>query len=118
MPELPEVETTRRGIAPHLEKRRIVSCEVREPRLRWRIPASFSDANRGHRIVAVDRRYFRPAEVDTLLGDPSKAKAKLGWVAKTPFDALVEEMTSGDLREAERDALVTKHGHVVHQHHE
>jgi GDPmannose 4,6-dehydratase len=65
--------------------------------------------------VAVDRRYFRPAEVDTLLGDPSKAKAKLGWSAKTPFEALVDEMVRADLREAERDALVAKHGHVVHQ---
>jgi GDPmannose 4,6-dehydratase len=72
----------------------------------------------GKKIVAVDRRYFRPAEVDTLLGDPSKAKAKLGWSAKTSFDALVEEMTNADLREAERDTLVTKHGHVVHRQHE
>jgi GDPmannose 4,6-dehydratase len=72
----------------------------------------------GRKIVAVDRRYFRPAEVDTLLGDPSKARAKLGWSAKTSFDALVEEMTRADLREAERDALVTKHGHRVHRQHE
>jgi GDPmannose 4,6-dehydratase len=53
---------------------------------------------KGQKIVAVDRRYFRPAEVDTLLGDPSKAKAKLGWSAKTSFDALVEEMTREDLK--------------------
>src|SRR6185295_13804688 len=66
---------------------------------------------KGRKIVAVDRRYFRPAEVDTLLGDPSKAAAKLGWKAKTTFEALVEEMTHADLREAERDALVEKHGH-------
>jgi len=72
----------------------------------------------GRKIVAVDRRYFRPAEVDTLLGDPSKAKAKLGWTAKTSFDALVEEMVSADLREAERDALVKQHGHRVHRQHE
>ena len=72
----------------------------------------------GRKVVAVDRRYFRPAEVETLLGDPSKAKAKLGWTAKTSFDALVEEMTREDLREAERDALVKKHGHRVHNQHE
>ena len=72
----------------------------------------------GRMVVAVDRRYFRPAEVDTLLGDPSKAKAKLGWVAKTSFDALVEEMTREDLREAERDALVKQHGHRVLRQHE
>ena len=70
---------------------------------------------KGRKVVAVDRRYFRPAEVDTLLGDPSKAKAKLGWTARTPFDTLVDEMVRADLREAERDALVTKHGHVVHR---
>ena len=72
----------------------------------------------GKKVVAVDRRYFRPAEVDTLLGDPSKAKAKLGWTAKTPFDTLVEEMVRADLKEAERDALVQKHGHRVPQHRE
>jgi GDPmannose 4,6-dehydratase len=73
---------------------------------------------KGRRIVAVDPRYFRPAEVETLLGDPSKAKAKLGWTAKTPFDTLVDEMVRADLREAERDALVQKHGHRVNLPHE
>jgi GDPmannose 4,6-dehydratase len=72
----------------------------------------------GKKIVAVDPRYFRPAEVETLLGDPSKAKAKLGWTAKTSFDALVDEMARADLREAERDALITRHGHVVNRPHE
>ena len=72
----------------------------------------------GRKVVAVDRRYFRPAEVDTLLGDPSKARTKLGWTAKTSFDALVEEMANADLREAERDALVKQHGHRVHRQHE
>ena len=56
--------------------------------------------------------------MDTLLGDPSKAKAKLGWTAKTSFDTLVEEMVGADLKEAERDALVQKHGHRVPQHRE
>ena len=72
----------------------------------------------GKKIVAVDSRYFRPAEVDTLVGDPAKAKAKLGWQAKTGFEQLVEEMTREDLREAERDALVKKHGHRVQRYHE
>ena len=72
----------------------------------------------GRRVVAVDRRYFRPAEVDTLLGDPSKAKAKLGWTAKTSFDALVDEMTQADLRDAERESLVKKHGYRTFDHHE
>jgi GDPmannose 4,6-dehydratase len=62
-------------------------------------------------IVAVDPRYFRPAEVETLLGDPSKAKAKLGWVPATSFAELVEEMMREDMREAERDQLVEAHGY-------
>jgi len=72
----------------------------------------------GKKVVTVDPRYFRPAEVDTLVGDPSKAREKLRWHAKTSFEQLVEEMVREDLREAERDALVKKHGHRVHKHHE
>ena len=72
----------------------------------------------GKKVVSVDTDYFRPAEVDTLVGDPAKAKQKLGWQAKTGFEQLVAEMTREDLREAERDALVKKHGHRVHRQHE
>jgi GDPmannose 4,6-dehydratase len=72
----------------------------------------------GRRIVAVDSRYFRPAEVDTLVGDSSKAKAKLGWSAKVGFEALVEEMVSEDLKAAERDELVKRHGHRPYDYHE
>jgi GDPmannose 4,6-dehydratase len=68
--------------------------------------------------VAVDPRYFRPAEVDTLLGDPSKAKSKLGWSAKVSFEQLVEEMASEDLKAAERDELVKRHGHRPYDYHE
>jgi GDPmannose 4,6-dehydratase len=68
--------------------------------------------------VAVDPRYFRPAEVDTLLGDPSKAKSKLGWSAKISFEQLVEEMVSEDLKAAERDELVKRHGHRPYDFHE
>jgi GDPmannose 4,6-dehydratase len=91
-----------------------------ELKLAWRGAGAEEHAldAKGRKIVAVDRRYFRPAEVDTLLGDPAKAKAKLGWSAQTPFDALVDEMVRADLREAERDALVKQHGHVVHRPHE
>jgi GDPmannose 4,6-dehydratase len=67
----------------------------------------------GKKIVAVDPRYFRPTEVDSLVGDPSKAKQKLRWQAKTTFEELVEEMVREDLRGAERDALLTKHGHLA-----
>ena len=67
------------------------------------------DAN-GKCIVAVDPRYFRPTEVETLLGDATKAKEKLGWTPRTPFKQLVAEMVTEDLRAAERDELVKKHG--------
>lgn len=64
----------------------------------------------GKQIVAVDPRYFRPTEVETLLGDPTKAMQKLGWSPKTSFHELVTEMVREDLRSAERDELVKKHG--------
>ena len=68
------------------------------------------DAN-GKCIVAVDPRYFRPTEVETLLGDATKAKEKLGWVPATSFEDLVKEMVREDLKGAERDELVKKHGY-------
>ncbi|MHB8668359.1 MAG: GDP-mannose 4,6-dehydratase [Burkholderiales bacterium] len=72
----------------------------------------------GRCIVAVDPRYFRPTEVDSLLGDAAKAKAKLGWVPKVRFGELVAEMVREDLRSAERDALVKSHGHKTFDRHE
>lgn len=66
------------------------------------------DIASGKCIIAVDSRYFRPTEVDTLLGDASKAKAKLGWQAKTSFEDLVVEMMREDLKEAEREQLIAK----------
>jgi GDPmannose 4,6-dehydratase len=65
----------------------------------------------GRCVVAVDRRYFRPTQVETLLGDPTKAKEKLGWTPKTTFAELVSEMVLGDLKAAERDELVKKLGY-------
>jgi GDPmannose 4,6-dehydratase len=59
----------------------------------------------------LDTRYFRPTEVETLLGDPSKAKAKLGWTSKTSFEELVSEMVREDLKSAERDELIKHHGY-------
>ena len=64
-------------------------------------------------IVQVDPRYFRPAEVNTLLGDASRAKAMLGWEPEVSFDALVCEMVAEDLRLAQRDELVKRHGHTI-----
>ena len=64
----------------------------------------------GRCIVAVDPRYFRPTEVETLLGDATKARTKLGWVPQIRFADLVAEMMREDLKSAERDELVKKHG--------
>jgi GDPmannose 4,6-dehydratase len=69
-------------------------------------------------VVRVDPRYFRPTEVDTLLGDPAKAKAKLGWAPRITFAELVREMVASDLAIAERDSLVAKSGYRVPSHHE
>jgi GDPmannose 4,6-dehydratase len=69
-------------------------------------------------IVAVDPRYFRPTEVETLLGDASKAKDKLGWVPKISFQDLVTEMMREDLKAAERDELVKRHGFSTFNYHE
>lgn len=65
----------------------------------------------GRCIVAVDPRYFRPTEVESLLGDPSKAKANLGWEPKITFAEMVSEMVLEDLKAAERDHLVKEHGY-------
>ena len=72
----------------------------------------------GKCIVSVDPRYFRPTEVETLLGDPSKAKKVLGWVPEISFKELVSEMVREDLKTAEKDELVKKHGYRVVDHHE
>lgn len=72
----------------------------------------------GRCIVRVDPRYFRPAEVDTLLGDATKAREILGWSPTTSFDELVREMVLEDMKAAQRDQLVRKHGFQVHDHHE
>ncbi len=72
----------------------------------------------GKCIVAVDHRYFRPAEVDTLLGDATKAHKKLGWTPKISFKELVTEMMHEDLKSASRDELVKKHGYNTYDYHE
>jgi GDPmannose 4,6-dehydratase len=76
------------------------------------------DSVTGRTLVRVDPRYFRPTEVDTLLGDPSKARAKLGWNAEIGFSQLVAEMIASDLEDAKRDALVSREGYKVYSHHE
>jgi len=76
------------------------------------------DEKSGKCIVAVDPRYFRPTEVETLLGDPSKAKKELGWVPQTSFNELVSEMVREDLKAAERDDLCRREGYKTYSYNE
>jgi len=76
------------------------------------------DTRTGAVVVEVDPRYFRPAEVETLLGDPSKARARLGWAPELSFDALVKEMVSGDLEIARRDAIIAREGFKTYRYQE
>lgn len=76
----------------------------------------FDDA--GKCLVSVDPRYFRPTEVETLLGDPSKARERLGWNPRISFVDLVKEMVREDLKTAERDELVKSHGYYTNAYHE
>ncbi len=82
------------------------------------VNSASSSLNIGDVVVRVDPRYFRPAEVETLLGDPAKAKQKLGWEAKTEFIELVAEMVRADLEIAQRDELVKKSGYQVFDYNE
>lgn len=83
----------------------------------WVKPSSHQD-NVKKLIVQVDPRYFRPTEVETLLGDPTKAKEKLGWMPKIGFKELVSEMVRADLLFAERDELIRKHGYTIYNRNE
>jgi GDPmannose 4,6-dehydratase len=78
----------------------------------------FRELEPGDTIVRIDPRYFRPTEVETLLGDPAKAKSELGWTPKISFEELVSEMVMEDLKSAERDELVKRHGFSVYDYHE
>jgi GDPmannose 4,6-dehydratase len=69
-------------------------------------------------LVSIDPRYYRPAEVDTLLGDPRKAREQLGWEPRTTFHELVVEMMRADLDDARRDAHIGQAGFRVPQHRE
>jgi GDPmannose 4,6-dehydratase len=90
-------------------------------RIEWRgngVEEKAVDVKTGKAIVRIDPRYFRPTEVDTLLGDASKARRDLGWQPSIGFDELVREMVMADLRLAERDALVAREGFSVYNHRE
>jgi GDPmannose 4,6-dehydratase len=90
-------------------------------RIEWRgqgIAEQGIDAATGKVLVKVDPRYFRPTEVETLLGDPTKARQKLGWVPEVRFAQLVKEMVAGDLEIAHRDQLVAREGFKTISHRE
>jgi GDPmannose 4,6-dehydratase len=70
-------------------------------------------ADTGAVVVRVDPRYFRPAEVETLLGDPTKAHAKLGWTPTTTLEELVAEMVASDKQEAAKEAILRREGFAV-----
>jgi GDPmannose 4,6-dehydratase len=74
------------------------------------------DSSNGKTLVRIDPRYFRPTEVDTLLGDAGKARSKLGWEPTVSFDELVKMMVREDLKEAERDQLCEREGFPVFDH--
>jgi len=89
--------------------------------IKWRgagVEEKGTDAATGRTLVRIDPRYFRPTEVDTLLGDASKARKDLGWTPEIGFEALVAEMVEADLALAERDALVAREGYSVLRRHE
>lgn len=89
------------------------AADALEMRLQWRgigiEEKAFDDL--GRCVVEVDPRYFRPTEVETLLGDPTKAKTLLGWSPKTTFKELVAEMANADLKLAQRQLLAIEHGY-------
>ncbi len=76
------------------------------------------DVKTGEIRVEVDKHYFRPTEVETLLGDPSKARERLGWEAKIPLEEMVSEMVREDLKDAQRDQLCHQEGYRTFQYHE
>ena len=76
------------------------------------------DPETGESIVEIDSRYFRPTEVETLLGSSEKARIELGWVPEISFEEMVKEMVISDLKAAKRDALIKKEGFEVFDYHE
>lgn len=77
-----------------------------------------TDVSNGRELVNIDPRYFRPTEVESLIGDPSKAKEKLNWQASTPFKSLVSEMIREDIKDAQKDELCRSEGYRTYQYFE
>jgi GDPmannose 4,6-dehydratase len=86
-------------------------------KIRWQgegVEEQGIDAASGKVIVRIDPRYFRPTEVETLLGDPTKAKTKLGWKPRVSFEDLVTEMVDADIEKARKFALIRDAGYAIH----
>jgi GDPmannose 4,6-dehydratase len=103
--------------------RELVECAARHlgMRLEWRgrgVEETGVDLRSGRAVVRIDPRYHRPTEVDTLLGDASKARRDLGWSPEVSFEELVREMVESDLELARRDALVLREGYRAASHYE
>jgi GDPmannose 4,6-dehydratase len=97
-----------------------LAASILDMKIRWEgtgVDEKGVDRN-GNVLVAVDPRYYRPAEVEMLLGDASRAREELGWHPHTTFRELVEDMVREDLRLSQQDALATSHGYTVFSHHE
>ena len=122
MLQLPEPEDFVIATGKQYSVRQFVDAAARElgMQLRWvgAGPDEHALDERGRRVVAVDPRYYRPAEVQTLLGDGSKARSKLGWAPATSFEQLVAEMVREDLKGAQREQLVRSHGYATPDRHE
>jgi GDPmannose 4,6-dehydratase len=97
-----------------------LSADFLDMRLEWEGSGVEEKAydRRGNIVVSIDPRYFRPAEVETLVGDASKARRELGWSPRIGFREMVREMVTEDLAVAEKDALVKSHGYATYHHHE
>ncbi len=97
------------------------ACQHLDISIQWQgtgIDQKGYDEKTGKNIISIDPRYFRPTEVETLLGDPTKAKEKLGWEPAISFEQLVEEMVKEDLKLAEQDALLQHKGFKTFKYHE
>jgi GDPmannose 4,6-dehydratase len=99
----------------------VAAGSLLDMRIEWRgegVDEIGVDTVSGRTLVRVDPRYFRPTEVETLLGDATKARQKLGWSPEVGFAELVSEMVKEDLEGAQRDALIAKEGYKVYSRHE
>ena len=106
--EFIEKSAAKRGISIRWE-----GCGINEIGIIDSLTTQNSDITTGSIIVRIDPRYFRPTEVETLPGDPSKAKEDLGWIPQITLDEMIEEMVAYDLNQAKQHAFLKKNGYTV-----